>query len=179
MTTTITGALAVDVDEVLAGLHEAWLRAYNRRYGDSLVAFTEWDVHKQVKPECGMQIYDFLTPELYDEIEPVPGAVAAMQILVQRYQVIYVSACGNNTMANRKVTWLRDYGFPELPFIAAQRKHLVPGLAVLVDDHFDNCRLFEDPPHKRAVLVQRPHNANAEWRGLRVPDLISFAVSIV
>src|SRR5690625_2202655 len=61
-----------DVDGVVADLLTEWVRRYNAKYDDDLSPedITEWEMHRNVKPECGTDIHNFLRmPNLYSMVE--------------------------------------------------------------------------------------------------------------
>lgn len=106
-----------DVDGVVADMLPAWLACYNRDYGDLLRPddVVAWDVSKFVKPECGKRIFAYLDlPTLYDDVMPVDGAKAGIQVLRDLgHRVVFVSACTGDEMCRAKVRWLNEHGFTE------------------------------------------------------------------
>lgn len=104
--------IAFDVDDVLADLVPAWLNRYNKKYKDDLTTFqlTEWDVTRFVKEDCGKKIYDFLTPDLYNDVKPIPGALEAVENARKIGTVVFcTSSLGRH--AGRKLEWLNEHGF--------------------------------------------------------------------
>lgn len=105
--------VAVDVDETVADLLPAWLEMYNDDYGDSLrvTDITGWDLTKFVKPECGNKIYTYLTPELYNMVDPIPGALEGVEYLrKQGHRVIFVTSTPKGC-EGAKLKWLVDKEF--------------------------------------------------------------------
>lgn len=165
--------LAVDVDEVCAGLLGEWLRRYNVDYDDNLTTdeATEWDMTKVVKPECGQDIYRFLTPDIYDHVLPISGARQAVyELLAMGHRVVYVTASRELYSAIAKRAWLLRWGFlspanVQRDFIPANDKSLIRA-DMLFDDRFENVASFPGC----GVLISQPHNAKAPaWH--RLPSL--------
>lgn len=164
---TIVGrrlTVAVDVDDVCARLGPAWVARYNERYGDSLTweQVTDWDIRRFVKPACGARVYDLLTPDLYDTVEPDPVAKTLVEhIRAQGHRVVYVTSAMQRH-AGRKLRWLREHGFLDdggelsLDYIEATDKSLIAA-DILIDDKPANVRAFVDAG-RVAVLWQQPHN---------------------
>jgi len=152
-----------DVDGVVADLLSEWVRRYNAKYDDDLSPedITEWDMHRNVKPECGTDIHNFLRmPNLYSMVEPIPGALEGIQELRRRgHRVVFVTAAVVGSM-DQKARWLKRHGFlTDLnDLIVAQDKSLVQG-QVLIDDGAHNIETF--PGY--ALLYKAPHNEQFVW----------------
>jgi 5'-nucleotidase len=174
--------VGLDVDEVLLRLHELWISLYNEDYDDSLTVddIVHWDIHEIVKPECGIKIFNYLQPWMYEKdlIQPYPLArMAVGQIRQHGHSIAFVTSCGpNNEMAESKEAYLRRHGFMKRGdlFIPGSDKSNAP-VDVLVDDHIKNVETFNGP----AVLVNRPHNIRFETQRLRVDSLAEFAARLL
>lgn len=157
--------ILVDVDGVVADIHTAWLRSYNRDYNDTLQVsdIKAWAMHEFVKPECGKNIYRYLNfPDFYDDVLPIEGALEGVQILRDfGYRIVFVSAGFHEA----KARWLCKQGFcVEFPYpdrswstptdlILANDKSLIRG-DYLIDDRPDN--LFGHSA--RGILFDQPWN---------------------
>lgn len=157
--------IGLDVDEVVADLHSAWLAAYNAGEGTnhSTDIFDRWEIDSIL----GDAVYQYLTPELYDAVQPLPGALDATACLRRLgHTLYYVSSCGKeNEYAPRKLRWLRENGFllpsePNHRFIPGSDKSEAP-VDILVDDYIGNVRAFRG----WAVLLERRHNLHETWDG--------------
>lgn len=148
-----------DVDDVLADLLVVWLEKYNRDYDDNLILdnITAWDITQFVKPECGKKIFSYLShPDLYDTVEPVPGAVEGVQALLDAgHEVIFVSA----EYTDSKAAWMVRNGFIDKPgkLIGCRDKSLVMA-DLIIDDNFDTISSF----HGYGILFDRVHNREYE-----------------
>lgn len=155
----------VDIDEVVADLLPAWVNRYNAIFGDSLNAanITGWSLEPYVKPECGKQVYQLLEdPTLYDEVEPILGSLAAINVLRERgHRIIFATASPNGS-AGRKLRWLYEHEFLQpagLPtsvhpdYIEVYDKSLLSG-DVLIDDGPHNVSAFRG----LSILFRQPHN---------------------
>lgn len=169
--------IGVDVDETVADLLGEWLRRYNRAYDDSLLPedLTEWELEKQVKPECGHKIFDILREQdMYDHVLPLPGARTGVHQLVSAgYRVVYVTSCVEGT-ADQKLRWLRRWKFlPDIggrvchDFIACSDKALID-VDILFDDNVVTVERFP----RKAFLITQPHNIRIATKRIRVRGMI-------
>src|SRR6266550_5923080 len=96
--------VGVDVDGVLADLHQEWLRRYNRDFKDTLVQedVTEWAIDKFVKPEALVlnqngiaPLFQYLQdPDLYENMPEIPHAREGLEYIRRRgHDVVLVSNC--------------------------------------------------------------------------------------
>lgn len=167
--------IAVDVDEVVASLIPAWLNAYNGDYNDSLTSdeIISWSIHDFVKPSCGRKIYEYLTPQLYDVVEPVAGALEGILKLRELgHRVLFVTSTPQGC-EGAKLAWLKRHGFlsdgglygdgrvyPD--YIDCSDKNLIKA-DLLIDDRIENVLGFSGP----AMLFDRPHNRTALVSGIK------------
>jgi 5'(3')-deoxyribonucleotidase len=180
--------LGIDVDEVVAQLHEAWLARYNEEYGENITPdhIMSWDIHEYCLE--GHRIYDFLKPGIYTEVAPVPGAKLALELLRDLgYSITFVTNCGQaHEFADEKLGWLKEYGLMDATtdgFISTKEKRLAP-VDILIDDYIKHVTEFERPG-RVSMLVTRPHNLLETWDGVRIghiagaiPVLQSLAASV-
>lgn len=166
--------IAIDVDGVVAALETAWLSRYNRDYNDTMTKedWTDWDVHKLVKPECGIKIYEYIEdPTIYDEVPPIEGALDGINWFRQAYfRVIYVT---NSTLgaSGAKYNWLQKYNFIDRldDYIECKDKFLIRA-DFIVDDMPKNCWDFSG----KAILYNQPWNVNENWPGFRLTSWKEF-----
>ena len=52
--------IGIDLDSTLNNLDKVWLDRYNNDYNDNIKEWSQWDMEKIVKPECGKKIYNYL-----------------------------------------------------------------------------------------------------------------------
>lgn len=166
--------VGLDVDEVVAQLHQTWLDRHNRKYGMQLKLeqLTKWD-------DYGIAtMMELLVPDLYDEVIPYPKTQQAVEGL--RYlghEIIYVTSCGvDNVMAPAKEEWLKRYNFLEMGqglhsghIIAGHDKRNAP-VDVLVDDYLPNVSSFRG----WSVLQNRVHNLRLTTNKQRITHLSDF-----
>lgn len=152
-----------DVDDVVANLVEPWLARYNKDYDDSVTPdhCVRWEIEEFVKPECGKKIFSYLDSTIYEEVQPMPGALEGVRILRDLgHRVIFVTSCGAET-ASAKYHWLARHGFvggtfAQKDLIFATDKSMIRG-DVLIDDGLHNCDAFFK--HGGDVIVfDRAHN---------------------
>lgn len=157
--------ILVDVDQVVIDLLPVWLAKYNKDYDDNLTPdkITAWGIEKFVKPECGTKIYDYLNDDdLYDDAEPIPGALEAVIDLREEHTIYFVTA----KYHPGKVEWLRKHGFinegHDYQYIVCEDKYLISG-DVIIDDNIDTVQTYLG----LGILFSQPHNADAE-----VPNVV-------
>lgn len=171
--------VAVDIDEVCAALMPEWIARYNRKYDDTLTPeqITSWDLSLLVKPTCGKHIFSFLTPDIYDRVQPIPGALQAVESLrYAGHRVIFVTA-GN---ADAKRAWLVRHGFlskgwKQPDYFACFDKSLIRA-DVLIDDGPHNLATFPG----ECILIDQPHNrdCDAPFRARDLVDAVRFVEAI-
>lgn len=182
-----TVLIACDVDGILAALLPEWIRRYNRDYQDNLTLdrITGWDVHRFVKPECGMAVYGYLqAPDLYDGVAPVEDAAWGVQRLRELgHQLIFATSCSFG-MTDQKAHWMIRWGFCQpnkvpdmLPedFAPISQKHLLKA-DLLIEDAGHTVRKWVMEVRRRAILLEYPHNRDLDLPSMfwgwckRVPD---------
>jgi len=161
--------IIVDVDGVVADLHSVWLARYNHDWNDCLriEEITEWELYKFVK--CGKLIYSYLElPDLYDTVEPIPGALKGVEFLrTMGFRVVFVTT-GNR---DQKFNWLQKHKF--LPptewkdhpdYVCCKDKSLVRA-RIIIDDNVDTLIahpawhiLYDQPWNRHATAIARAHN---------------------
>ena len=156
--------IAIDIDEVMAALHDRWLQLYRADYDDTLTSkdITHWNIEEIVKPECGHGIFKYLDdPTLYHRVEPIEGALEGVNALRQMGHRIVFATCAHPDKAGHKYDWLIRQGF--LPEGREHMKDYAPlmdksllACHILVDDFYKNFEEFGG----HAILFKRPHNQN-------------------
>jgi 5'-nucleotidase len=168
--------IIVDIDDTIADLLTVWLSRYNADYNDHLTRddITAWDLTKFVKPECGVKIYDYLKDEhIYDEIEPIPGALMGVtRLRGMGHHILFVTA----NIHREKWEWLKRHGFlsktwTSQDYICCFDKHLIKADAI-IDDKPETVDRFPG----LAILFDRPHNQvyNALWRAHSWSEVIEL-----
>ena len=167
--------IGVDVDEVIAQLHVAWIDAYNHGECTNVPqsAFDTWHIENKLP-----NIFAYLTPEIYDHVVPYLGTVDTVRTLQSiGHTIRFVSACGeHNEFAPAKLAWLRRWGFvrpdqPDSMLLAGRDKRHAP-VDVLIDDHIRNVESFVGANGRgQAVLITRNHNRTLPTSVPRVDGL--------
>ncbi len=168
--------VGLDVDDVLLDLMPRWLQEYNEKWDDNLHVkdINDWEFWKFVKPECGKRIYNFLKPEMYQNVKPLEGAADFVQAIRDRgHTPRYVTACGDpkrttlhKAFATAKWDALIRHG------IAEEGELLLPGrdkshapVHMLIDDRIQNVNDFRNglgvlftQPWNRSSYLTRPRS---------------------
>lgn len=158
----------IDVDGVLLDLYELWYGAYNYAWGDNLHIdkVHSWDVHLYCRG--GKQVYKYITPDLYEHMMPIPGAVYCTRLLARRYKVRALTSCTDATFP-AKVARLRQL-FPWIEEVRRKdtNKHEMGDIELLIDDGAHN---FEGGTYA-GLLFDYAHNRSAKLRDgvLRIPQ---------
>jgi len=150
--------IALDVDGVLARLHDEWLRRYNRDWDDNLQVeqITEWEIHKLVKPECGTHIYKYLDDTtIYDHVLPEKDAQEVVQRLRADGHRVVLATTSTPKSMGRKYAWAKHYGLVESTkdYIEVGDKGLLRA-DVLLDDYIGNLEAFKG----WSVIYNQPWN---------------------
>lgn len=154
-----------DVDGVCANHLPEWVRVYNKDWNDNLDYRTinEWDMTKFVKPECGTQIYKYLSmPGLYDKVHSIPGAYDGVEYIRSLgHRVIFVTAGAHH--GGEKYDWLRHHKFNPgkyaEDFVVAYDKSLIRG-DMIIDDRYENVYNFGK---LKSILFDAPYNQHKGW----------------
>jgi 5'-nucleotidase len=152
--------IAVDMDEVLTDTLGKQIRLYNQRYGTSA---SRSDLHGNnlvdIAPEPHKEwlVSMLHEPGFFADIEPMPGALEAMEKLCAQHDVFIASAATQFPNSfNDKLAWLKQY-LPQIPLnhiIFCGDKSIL-NVDYLIDDsayHFKGLRgtgLLFDAPHNR------------------------------
>lgn len=169
--------IGIDVDDVVADLHTAWLARYNQAHGTLWTPedMTQWDFENDLG--CTTEeLAKFLTPDIYHVVKPIHGAYAAVEALRDMgHEVHFVTSCRDEAMFEAKYDWLDRHEFlidsscvwPVGSWTTHTTKATVP-VDLLVDDSIENVTTFP----KAAYLVTRPHNRNHLCTRKRVRELM-------
>lgn len=169
----VTLRIGIDVDDVVADLLTAWLARYNLLYDDALTPedLDRWELDQCVSKACGKKIFGMLTPDIYREVKPIPGAFLACEQYRRLGSVFFVSACLDLGHEVAKFQWLVDHGFlaPDegFRFIAVRDTKRDVLVDVLLDDKPEHVNEFPG----WALLLNRPHNRSAKTHRIRINHL--------
>lgn len=152
--------ILVDVDGVTADLLPAWLAAWNKDQPSiknvTVDRITKWDL-TDVCPG----IHDYLTAELYNKVQPVPGSQLGVRELRKLGRVVFVTSVARDT-AGAKVDWLNRHGFIRGThgwaddLVMTRNKELIPG-DIIIDDYPENLEKAS-VIHDGKILVDHPYN---------------------
>jgi len=159
----------VDMDGVLVNHIQTWCDFYNKKYGENLTVEEfggTWDLHKNVREDVGEKVYDLLfMPQFYNFVEPLEGALAGFEKLVnhKNFDTYVVSAYGGNAnQAFGKCEWLKKH----TPFLDPEHiilcceKSLIFG-DFLIDDSEKNLIKWEETwksYDSTAIMMTALHN---------------------
>ncbi len=167
--------VAVDLDGIVANLHERWLELHNDDSGDrvTLRDLKHWDMRKNLK-SLG-DIYEYLAhPGLYLTLDPLPGALDALNYLRSvghDVHILTAPAEAAQTAAD-KISWVRN----QLPdwerqcITLSHQKHRFL-CDVLIDDAPSHHRkIAKTQPNVLRMGVAWPYNEEAADVMFRAPS---------
>lgn len=150
--------ILVDADDVVENLCDCWVALLNKRYGTNVTSkyITSWDVSLAFPALNREQVFGVLAEDdLWDMIEPVPGAQETLQRLYNDGHEIYIVSASDYRSCSAKFGRILSF-FPWLKWdhvIIASNKQMIKG-DVLIDDN--PCNLVGGGYQK--LLFDRPHN---------------------
>lgn len=150
----------LDVDSTLVNLMKPWYAAYNLAWGDTLRPedVTSWDTHLFCKG--GYEVYKFITPDLYDNIQPLPDAVEVTRELARRFRLRALTSCTDKTYEAKVAMLARMFPWVEEVRRKDTRKYELTDIQLLIDDGAHN---FEGGSYA-GLLLDYPHNCLARLR---------------
>jgi 5'(3')-deoxyribonucleotidase len=174
--------IGIDVDDVVADLMGAWLARYNVTANTSFTVddLTQWEIWQDLG--CSEhELFAMLTPDLYQSVKPMPGALDAInELRAMGHTILYITSCGTKELYDAKWKWLVEHGF----IVGATPTFTVAvgswttyrnkqqacehyKVDLLVDDHVDNVESVSCT----AYLMSRPHNRRRITPRKRVKSL--------
>lgn len=161
--------ILIDADDVLEDLTQKWITYLNKKYGTN-ARYEEdydWDLTKIFPELTREQVYDAeLDEELWDRIEPLPGAVENVEKLLRDGHEIYIVTDTPYQIVKTKFEKVIFKYYPFLTWkncIITSNKKMVKG-DVLIDDGIHNLIGAE----YGKILVSAPYNEafDAEGNGM-------------
>lgn len=164
----------VDMDGVLADLHNPWLEKYNSDYPShplTLEQVTLWDFHSLTAPECQLKIYDYLyDANLFLNLSPFPHAIETLKELWSQHQSdfdIYILTATPEfhfSSMEAKMKWVKQHlsFFPLDRVIFSKHKNLLSG-GILIDDGAHNLKAYlKESDCNYALCMDMPYNQGIE-----------------
>ena len=133
----------LDMDDTVYDLVTPWYAWYNEKYDDDFQPCQQktWAIEDFVKPECGLDIFTFLTlPHIFRDLKLYPGAYDAIKTAHELgARQVFLSKCTVETGA-----WDKQQAVErDLPFLGKERVIVTGGdKGFLSADVF-----FDDGPH--------------------------------
>lgn len=135
--------IGLDLDSTLNNLIDVWVDLYNTDYNDNLKSFSNWNNHNDVKPECGMKIYDYLNIlGLFYNLDIAKDARDVVEFLSKHYELYIVTAYIPETCMD-KVKWVKKHlpNFNTKNIVFINKKNIL-NLDYLIDDGPHNIEEF-------------------------------------
>lgn len=162
----------VDLDGVLADLHNPWLEKYNNDYPHhplTLDQITHWEFHDLTAPECQKKVYDYLyDDEMFLNLPAIPHSIETLEELYKdsHFEIYILTATPEFHFSSMeaKMKWIKKNlsFFPLDRVIFSKHKNLLSG-GILIDDgaHNVSAYLKEDENH-HALCMDMPYNQGLE-----------------
>ncbi len=110
--------IALDLDEVLAGLLEAMLEFHNQRFHTSytfqqFTSYDWWETWNLSKEETTEEFYEFIREHSVDKIQPIPGAHKALEYLSGQGHEFFIVTSRQSDLQEYTAAWISRF-FPML-----------------------------------------------------------------
>ncbi len=136
--------IGIDIDEVLVDFLTPFLEYHNARYGtayqwDDFHSFGMHHVMDETPQKIAERIEAFLRTDKFKNLQPVPGAVEAVNTLAKNHELIIVSS-RNDSVHEDTRRWLDEHfpakiaevHFSDHPYASRDSVHTKVGLCKLV-----------------------------------------------
>lgn len=162
--------IGIDIDGTLLDIHTPWLAEYNRRSGDDLRVdqIIIWNAHLLMKPPWAEKYYTYRTPELYEDVQPLPGAVEGVAALAEAGHTLVAITADGPEFVPVKQRLLEAY-FPGIQhMVFSERKRNTVKIDLLIDDarHNEPDILLVRPWSKRSKTTDRPVIEAETWQSV-------------
>jgi 5'(3')-deoxyribonucleotidase len=169
--------ILVDCDGCLTDHNRVFLSRVNAAFGTSYAYedISEFDYEKCIGKEAAAYLYQMWhSDDLYDDTEPEPGALEALEKMRELRRVVVVTSPMAGHVRS-KYRWLRRY-FERDDIYIGTDKTLIKG-CVLVDDGPHNLAAFPGP----AIVYDRPWNRKVREipRAMDWSDVVKLAERMV
>lgn len=168
--------LLLDADGVIVDFVKGYLNTVEAVTGKRFTVdqITQFDIGKALglSPEEISKVYAAIKPGFCESLDPLPGAVEAVQRLMCCTDLYIVTSplSALNTWASEREKWLKKHlGLSNKRVLSGSAKHLVRG-DFFVDDRAENVVEWDEHNAGVAVMWKSPWNAKHPWHGLRFND---------
>ena len=165
-------SVAIDLDTTLNTLNDDWIKLYNEDFNDNLTSqdFTDWDMTKFVKPECGKLIYDYLKiPGFFRNLGVQQNAQQVTEWMAKEFD-LYIATAYVPEACLDKCKWVDEH----FPHIGSSKVIFINDKNKLNADY-----LIDDGPHNIeafkgiGMIFDQPYNRHIEGK-LRVYDWLEI-----
>jgi len=161
-------SIAVDMDNVLADIENHLINWYEKEYGVTVDRSALLGVSEdEAFPDKTAARRFIHTPGFFRTVPLMPGALEAIKILMQSYEIYIVSAATEFPISlAEKHAWLAEY----FPFISWKNMIFCGRKGVIKTDHMidDHCKNLDHCLGK-PILFHASHNVNIKHH-FRVND---------
>jgi len=158
--------ILTDLDGIVANLLGPWLAAYNKEWAANLTPgdIPEWYIENVVNPACGKDVYKYLTPQMFRDLEPLPGAVKAISDLRDMgHTVMVCTATVCPEIASEKMKWIkRHLNIPLEDVFICYRKSMVMADILIDDSPLNAEKVRQYQPNTKLISIAYPYNKCTE-----------------
>lgn len=166
MTRANSIVIAVDIDGTVADLYTELFRMYNEDFNDNITyreAMGGYDSKTwKLKPECTDIESYFERPHLYDNVQPMQGALEGIKYLRELgYRIVFNSTCFINRSDDKlkwlvRETFLKDTKRLFKDWMVVSDKSLI-NAHIMIDDRPENIYKFKGI----GIIFDQPYNQDA------------------
>ena len=165
--------IIIDVDDTTGDLLTTWVDDINKEFGTKLQRsdIQKWAISEYVPnhSQYSKGVYNLLTAEMYERIQPIPGALEGVKTLREKGHEIIFATSTPIGCEGAKLKWLIRHGFIDgggvyndgrvfSDYIEIHDKSLIRG-DILIDDRDINVQNFPG----NTILFDQPHNQSLNW----------------
>lgn len=151
--------IGIDLDATLNNMEEKWVHRYNSDYNDNLLEWVNWAVELDVKPECGVKIFNYLKePNFFEDSGIKPNAKDVVSWMNNHFE-LYIVTAYSDYQCKGKIAWVEK----ELPFFPKENVIFINNKSLLNLDY-----LIDDAPHNiinfggNVIIFDKLYNRHIE-----------------
>lgn len=167
----MTKTILLDADGVFVDFVKGFLAVVKQVTGKDFTAdqITEFDIPKSLglTREESSAVYSRIQPGFCRNLDPIPGAVEAVQRLALDNEIFIVTSPlkALKTWASEREEWIAEHlKFSTKQIISTSAKRKVRG-DIFVDDRAENCFSWNEENFGPAVIWESPWNRSVATEG--------------
>lgn len=150
--------IAIDQDQVLADFLQELVYRYNNDYSDNLTpeSFTDWNLVRAVKSECGLKIFEYLEDgKFFANLPVINDSQEIVYELNRMFEIFIVTSPWNKYSVVYKFEWLEKH----FPFLNSRNFVFTQNKSIISPDYFIDDRALDfDGVSGNKLLFDAAHN---------------------